>query len=138
MSMSLVMTKAFFDSKSFKYQADEERNLITTGFGGLKNKGSIKIMLFFDEDDHVVALRSFEFCAFPEAKKAEMYKACSELNYKYRWVKFYVDDAENQITIADDAVIQLDSCGEEIFELMCRLADIADEAYPYLMKAIWQ
>ena len=138
MSMSLTMTKAFLDSKGFKYQADEERNIINTGFGGLKNKGTIKIMLFFDNDDRVVAIRSFEFCTFPEDKKAAMYKACSEMNYKYRWTKFYVDEDANQITIADDAVIQLDSCGEEIFELMYRLADIADEAYPYLMKAIWQ
>lgn len=138
MSMSLTMTKAFLDSKGFKYKANDEKNIIETGFGGLKNKGTIKIILFFDEDDRTIAIRSFEFCTFPEDRKAAMYQACSEMNYKYRWTKFYVDDKANQITIADDAVIQLDSCGEEIFELMYRLADIADEAYPYFMKAIWQ
>ena len=60
------------------------------------------------------------------------------MNQEYRWVKFYVDEKENSVTIADDAIIQLDSCGEEIFELMYRLADIADDVYPEFMKAIWQ
>ena len=67
-----------------------------------------------------------------------MYEVCSKLNNEFRWIKFYVDERDNTITLADDAIVQLDTCGEEIWEIMVRLSDIADDAYPTIMKAIWQ
>ena len=36
-----------------------------------------------------------------------------------------------------DAVVQLDTCAEEMFELMVRAAQIVDDAYPDIMKALW-
>ena len=138
MSMTLTMTKAYLEAKNFKHRVVEERNVIETGVGGLKNKGNIEITIFFDDNDRTVAIRTFEYCSFPAEKKAAMYEVCSKLNNEFRWIKFYVDERDNTITLADDAIVQLDTCGEEIWEIMVRLSDIADDAYPTIMKAIWQ
>ena len=48
MSMTLTMTKAYLEAKNFKHRVVEERNVIETGVGGLKNKGNIEIIIFFD------------------------------------------------------------------------------------------
>ena len=133
---TMQLTMAYFDSKGLKYGTDEKRNVIETGFP-LENKGSIRIKIFFDDDDRTVGIRSFDYCAFPDEKKPAMYKACSLANDNYRWIKFSVDEDDNTITLADDAVVQLDSCAEEILELMVRMVHIAGEAYPSFMKALW-
>ena len=59
------------------------------------------------------------------------------MNSKYRWAKFYVDEEDNTITIEADAYIQLDSCGEEILNVVVKIVSIADLVYPEFMKAIW-
>lgn len=137
MNLALQLTSAFLNEKDFKHRVDEEDNLITTGIGGLDNKGSMKFHIIFDDDGGSVGIRVFEYCAFPKEKTTKMYQVCSKMNEAFRWVKFYVDEEENTITLADDAVIQLDSCGEEVFELLLRMSSIGDDAYPEFMRAIW-
>ena len=66
-----------------------------------------------------------------------MYELCSKMNNRFNWVKFFVDESDSTITLSDDAVIQLDSCGEEIIKLIQFMTLVADEAYPEFMKAIW-
>ena len=135
MNNAMKMTAAFFDAKGIKYAANDERNVIRTGFGA-NNKENVEVLLIFDGDE-TMGLRSFNYVKFPDAKKPQMYQLCSELNKSFRWVKFYVDEQDNTITLADDAVIQLETVGEEAFELMMRMIGIADNAYPTFMKALW-
>lgn len=136
MSMALEMTKVCWDAKKFGYRQVDESTL-ETGMGGLDNKGDIKLIVFFDDDDKCVALRSFDYCKFNPDKKAKMYEVCSKMNNLYRWVKFFVDENDCTITLADDAVVDFESCGEELFELTLRMVSIGDEAYPEFMKALW-
>lgn len=138
MSMTLKMVAAYLDSKQFHYRVEEERDIIRLGIGGLDNKGNLDIVLSFDDNDRTLGVRSFNYVTFPPAKKPTMYEVCSKMNDEYRWVKFYVDESDNTVTLADDAVVQLDSCGEEVFELIMRMAGIADGAYPNFMKEIWK
>jgi hypothetical protein len=66
-----------------------------------------------------------------------MYKVVNECNDTYNYEKFVLIEKHSQICVRDDAVIQLDSCGEECYELMMRMAMVVDDAYPKFMKAIW-
>lgn len=136
MNMAMRMTAAYMESKGVRCSVNEEKNLIRLGFKA-NNKGSIELMVIFDKDNGSVGLRSFDYCRFPEEKLAAMYEVCSKVNKEYRWIKFFVDERDNTVTLADDAIIQIDSCGEEIFELICRMVSIGDEAYPIFMKALW-
>ena len=36
-----------------------------------------------------------------------------------------------------DNIIQLDTCGENCYELMIRMLKIVEDAYPSFMKALW-
>ena len=137
MGISIEMTKAFMDSKSMRYQESNDGKVLKVGIGGLKNKGSVDILVFFDDDDTSVGIRCFNICSVPENKKQDIYKVCSQQNHRFRWVKFYVGSEDNSVSAEDDAVIQPESCGEEIFELILRMAGVVDEAYPIFMKALW-
>ena len=64
-----------------------------------------------------------------------MYKACNECNCKFRWAKFTVVDGK--ISVESDAIIQLDSCADEVTGYMIRLTKIVEAAYPIFMKAMW-
>jgi len=136
MSLTLKMTAAYFDSINYKYQVVDE-NVMRVGISGLSNKGRMDVFLIFDPNDRTVGLRSHDYCAFSESKKPAMYEICSKMNEEFRWVKFYVDERDCTVTLGDDAVVQVDSCGEELLELVSRMCNIADDAYPNFMKAIW-
>ena len=51
-------------------------------------------------------------------------------------MKFCIDD-DMDIVVADDAVIDEVTAGEEVLELVMRMAAIIDDAYPVINKAIW-
>lgn len=137
MNNAMKLTAAYLDSLNFFYEADEQNSVISTGMGGFENKQTVKVLIFFDDNDRTIGIRSFEYVSFPAAKRDEMYKVCSDMNEEYRWAKFYVEKERDSVTISDDAVISLDSCGEEVLELVSRLCNIADDAYPKFMRAIW-
>ena len=136
MSVALKMISRFFDSKGIKYRVEEENRKIRVVYD-LDNVNDFVVNIFVDNDDAGVAVRSFYYVKFPANKAEAMYKKCSEINGRFRWIKFYVDDDDNTVTLAVDGVIQLDSCGEEVYELMGRMLNIADDAYPEFMKVIW-
>lgn len=135
-SIAAKVTAAFFDSKGFNYDMSDDGMAITTGFA-LENCEGVKILIVFDDDDHSVAIRALNIVKIPDAKKDDMYTLVNELNRKFRWIKFVIDDEDNTINAEDDAIIQLDSCGEEVFECSLHFAAIVDEAYPEIMKKIF-
>jgi hypothetical protein len=136
MNMALKMTAAYLESKGLKYTVIDEDSRLRISYR-VENKGSIEVVVIFDENERAVALRSFDFCKVPDAKKSAIYEVCSKMNMEYRWIKFFLDERDNTVTLSDDAVIQLESCGEEILDLINRMVSIGDDAYPSFMKALW-
>jgi len=136
-SMACKLTAAYLDTQDFKYSVLGDNDEVIRANFSMDNKDGMTILVFFDSDDESASLKSFNFVKFPEAKKEKMYKVCNDLNKQYRWVSFYVDDEDNTITIQSDAIIQMDSCGPEILELMAKMSGIGDDAYPVIMKAIY-
>ena len=135
-SMALKVTAAFFDSQDMKYSITDDGKAIITGFG-LQNLESVKITIIFDDNDRTVGLRAFSILKIPDSKVNNMFAVVNALNQKYRWIKFIIDEEDNTLTAADDAVVQLDSCGDEVMELCLRFASIVDEAYPEIMASIF-
>ncbi len=134
--MAAKVTAAYFDSKDLRYSMTDDGKAILTGFG-LENLDGIKMIIIFDPDDDSVHLATSGIAKYPDTKKNEVFELVNSLNRKFRWIKFVADVNENCITAEDDAVIQLDSCGEEVFELCMHFASIVDEAYPIIMKALF-
>ena len=93
--------------------------------------------VIFDKDgEGLVALRCWSFGKVPEGKRGALLEACNKLNSDYRWVKFYIDD-DGDIATSLDAVIDIDTVGPEVIQLVSRMVSIYDGAYPTLMKATW-
>lgn len=135
-SMAAQVTAAFFDSKGINYDLSEDGMAIITGFA-LDNRDGLKILIIFDPGDESVALKAFNVAKIPAAKKDSMFAVVNSLNAKYRWIKFVIDEEDNTITAEDDAVIQLDTCGEEVLECCKHLVGIVDQAYPDIMASIF-
>ena len=82
--------------------------------------------------------KSLFVLAFPSLNKYDaLYKVLNECNDRYIYVKFVLDEENGQINARCDNIIQLDTCGENCYELMVRMLKIVEDAYPSFMKALW-
>ena len=127
-SMAARITAAYFESRNLDYMISEDGSVITTQFE-LENMDGFNVFIRFDEGDHTVHLRTSSIITFPETKMTEMYALANALNGRFRWIKFVVDETNKSIIAEDDAVIQLDSCGEEVFECSVHFAKIVDATF---------
>ena len=131
------LTAAFFDSIGLKYGINGDNSeIIETGLGGFDNISSVRVIFFFDDNEHSVHLIAPQIVKVPESKKANIYRLINEINQKYRWVKFYMN-SEGNVMIDADCILDMETCGQECLEIMQRTADIANDAYPILMREIW-
>ena len=134
-SMAAKITAAYFDSKNMDFMISEDFTSITTQFD-LENTDGINVFIRFDPDDHTVNLTTSNIITFPETKLPEMLALSNALNCQFRWIKFVVDEQNKSIIAQDDAVIQLDSCGEEVFECSLHFAKIVDADYPLITAVV--
>ena len=130
------VVSSFMDAKDWKHTlTGENQDVILTGLGGEKNIRGLELGIFFDPERNVHIL-SRDYVHVPDDKVDAMYKVVNELNRTYRWAKFSLDD-EGDIVLEADAVLDLDTCGDEIMEILFRLTQIADEAYPVVMRGLY-
>ena len=71
-----------------------------------------------------------------DEKFVEAVMACNQLNRRFRFVKFVVDD-DNDVMALSDAILDPNSAGDECFELLVRSLKIIKEARPQIMKVIY-
>ncbi len=134
--MLCEMICKYMDSKGWHYQATPDGTLIKTGFSG-KNAQKIDLYIHIEEERNEVHLRSFNYIRVPDDKMNNILRLCSQMNKKYSWVKFYVDENDMTVTLADDAVVEPSTCGDETFGLMYRMLLICDDAYPEFMRSLY-
>jgi hypothetical protein len=122
------------DREGIKYQ-DRDEFCVKVTYAG-DNLKSIPVFVFFDEDgDPLVQFKCWDIANFKN-KETAGYRACNEVNSKYRWVKFNIDN-DADVVASIDAYIDEDSCGRECLSLVRRVVNITDDAYPIFARAIW-
>lgn len=130
------MVENYFASKDIRIKVlDEEGKVLRSGWS-LDNT-RIDIYFQFSDEVHDVHIEGRNFLSVPENKEDTVIKICNKLNREYRWVKFSVDTENHNVIVELDAVIELGSCGEEAYELMLRMNNIVEDAYPTFMKEMW-
>lgn len=134
MNTAIKIFSDYLDKKDVKYQVLTEDRIDVTFRGN--SMPSISVLFRFGEDGRDVALRVFSICKVPEEKVGNACFVCSKLNAQWRWVKFYLG-SDDEVTASLDAVIDPYTTGEECFELLVRMVDIVDNAYPEIMKMLW-
>ena len=133
---SAKLFMAFMEAKGMPVQlVDDDDSTIRVGWQ-LDNT-RMEVYLYFEEDNHDVHLLGTNFLQIGQDNYGKALQIVNICNENYRWVKFVLDMDHGQVTVEDDAIIQLDSAAEEIYELMIRMTHIVDDAYPKFMKALW-
>jgi len=101
------------------------------------NLNSVDVIVIFDKDGkNYVSLNSWSIGSFTDETFAKGIITCNEMNAQYRWCKFFLN-GDKKVTVQIDTVVQPDTCGEVLAELVRRVVHISDEAYPSFMKARW-
>ncbi len=124
-----TLVKQYFGTQGIIYEVIDDlaiRVSYTTDY----MPDGIGIIVIFDEDgDPYVKFRNWELGNFPGTeRRARAINVCNDLNNEYRWVKFSIDD-DNDVAANIDAIIDENSCGAEVAELILRMVNICDEAY---------
>ncbi|MBR0112404.1 MAG: YbjN domain-containing protein [Clostridia bacterium] len=132
-----------YKSAAFNYLKDEKKIHVkeidevafSVCFEG-DNCKDIPVIVIFDEDgSNHVAVRCFGISNAQFAgKEAAALALCNALNNQFRWVKFTLND-DAEISASIDGILDLDTCGEEIYHLIMLIVGITDEAYPEIMRA---
>ena len=126
---------SYLDEQGIKYTETDQDNVFKVVYGG-DNLDTIPVYVFFDEDgDPYVQFKCWNIANFNGKQEAAI-AVCNSLNAEYRWVKFYID-SDNDVVASIDAMISVDSCGEECLSLVRRVVHIVDDAYPQIAKARW-
>lgn len=124
----------YMDEKGVKYQDVDER-VVDVAYNG-KNADVLRVRVLFDPDDsgHVHFI-SGDVGSFKE-KVPEGLLLCNAMNMNYRWAKFYLNQ-QNSVVVDSDAIIDRNIVGPSCVEIVERMVDIVDHAYPEFMKAKW-
>lgn len=127
------------DREGLKYKeprtTDSGKTAVTLGVNGAHGN-SYNVGFYFDTNETGVAVRVYQLTASNESNYAKMLLACNQLNNKYRWVKFVIDD-DRDINMEADCVISPTTAGTVCVEMFYHFMGIAKDAYPVLMKAQW-
>ena len=102
-----------------------------------RSNGNFGVTIVFYEEDRNVYLFSADLGSFQEDQVDKAIALCNDLNTQYRWVKFY-RDADNSIIYCEaDAMVTPETVGPVVLNLVQRMTNIMDEAYPTVMKTRW-
>lgn len=124
-----------FKAQNWSYNVDEHpsgnSSAVITGFD-LKCGANIQIFLISAADNDL-AVRVFQFLPIPAGKEHAAIHLCNDMNCKFRFAKFVVSDSN--VGIQMDMPVEAKEVGPVATELLYRLLDIADNAYPEFQKA---
>ncbi len=130
------VVSANMDADNWSHElTGENQEVILTGVAGENNIKGLNFAVFFDEE-RTANVVSRDYVHVPEEKIEAMYRVMNELNTMYRWAKFAID-ADGDIHVEADAVLDIDSCGDEVKEILIRLTHLADIAYPTIMRTLF-
>lgn len=109
---------------------------IETGFSG--DNVTVKIRIIALGNDGEFRILSGSFVKIPQQKIQAGYKLVNELNNKYKYVKFAVDD-DGDVSVQWDLPdnVPLEAVGKTGVEILLRMFKIIDDAYPEVMKTVW-
>ena len=126
------------DEKEIKYQTNDlqDGDVLVQMSWNAENAPTIEIYVILDGDGESCAIRALPQVRVPEAKLEGMWALENSLNGRFRWARFYTDN-DNDVVLQCDAVLTEATAADVCFELSLRLLNIADEAYPEMMKQLW-
>lgn len=124
----------YCDKEGIRYTDldDHSMKIVYTG----DNLNSIPIFVSFDkEGGPTVSFRCWNIANFSKSP-ANGILVCNDMNAKWKWVKFYIDDDRDVIAEVDVRLNDY-TCAALCHATLRSIVNIVDEAYPEFMKSLW-
>lgn len=124
--------------RGYKYsvtERDDKADVVSAKFRA-ENSSGIEVKIFLSMDGGDIAVRCFSLITVPDSRRAAVLEALNSIMDEYRWVRLYLDE-DKELTAAIDASVTRASVGDVATELMLRAANIVDEVFPRVMRAMW-
>ena len=91
------------------------------------------INVYFHPDNDRVAVYVWYLIDFEDENFGGVLRTVNQLNYSYKYTRFYADETDNTVTCAMTIILQdEDSAGDIVLEALMRMASILKMAYPEL------
>lgn len=119
----------------FQVQENDDSNRIIASV--VVDYTSFTVYFISSDETNDISVRVPHFVRFKEKERRDMLRIANRMNDKYRFCKFTVNDESEAVTIEYDFAEKTENIGEAAEELFRRLMQIAEEAYPEFMRAIW-
>lgn len=124
----------YMDQNNIKY-VDRGENRVRVTYNG-DNLNTIPIIVIFDKDGgNTVSFKCWDIANFKNKHDAGI-NVCNKLNNHWRWVTFCIDD-DGDVAASIDSYVDDFNCGELCMNLVRRMVNIIDEAYPDIARALW-
>lgn len=94
---------------------------------------NMQLRIFLQESDISIYLKIGQVT---QEKASALILKLNEINSKYRFVKFYVED-DSSIFAEIDYDFNKEDAADVCFQACIRIVRIVDECYPEIMKTIW-
>lgn len=126
-----------FKEKSvvFHIQENDENSRIVASV--IVDYTSFTVYFIANDENNDIAVRIPHFVRFKPQNHRDMIRISNRMNDKYRFCKFSVNDESESVSIEYDFAGKTDNIGEASEEIFRRVMQIAEEAYPEFMRAIW-
>ena len=112
-----------------------ELSFVQAGFTG--ENCTVSLRFISADNDNDVKVMTEDIAKVNSAKQDRMYVVLNNLNVKYKYVKFTMDDNGGVCAQYDVPISVGDCLGAVALEIALRFAKIVDDAYPEIMKIIW-
>lgn len=129
--------KSFLEATGIKSMdlSDETHAVLSTAWR--LDTMKLGVLVVFDSDGESLQVSSVLPMRVPKGKLLEALDAVNTINKTYRWTRFYVDPEDGRVMSQVDAVVNPDTVGPVVRELIIRTTNIADDAYPILIKELY-
>ena len=138
--MMYQATRAIADALSrtrYKFETGEtsKSSHVSLAFRG-DNGCQYTIRFISSDDDNDVSVRVYSLLTLQGDQRVRILPSLNFLNNKYRFVKF-VCDKDGDVNVEYDYPVRSINPAASAEEMVRRFANIIEESYPVLMKAIW-
>lgn len=89
--------------------------------------------VYFHEDSDLANVFIWNIITFEDKDFANVLRVVNELNYTYKYTRFYIDESDNTVTCAMSMILHDENdAGDIVLEGLLRVASILTRAYPPL------
>lgn len=127
-----------FEEKDIRFRVQELEEGARIIADVIVDYTSFSVVYITEEEGNDIAVRVPHFVRFLEKEYADMLRVTNEMNEKYRFCKFSVNRELSSVSIEYDFPEHTENIGEACVEIFQRMMQIAEEAFPHFMRAIWQ